>query len=224
MRIKSYIKPGISQGSFPAAGWGSSGSLSSDMGSCWATSLALVCSGKSFLVFIGLLLSEDTFFSGPGKVTKGEDSSSSSLPKGTLAAASVKARTDGSFTIVLSCLSLKLQPSGESFEPEMSSDKCAWLLGALSPPTPKSFKTPLGRRSWECKLRLGEWCNAWCECTFVAPASASASPSAPLKVGVKSSVRWKRETSLHCVRATINCKYDRKETSSQYALLLKNNQ
>lgn len=204
--MKSERKPDVSQGSFPGAGWGSSVPLSSDVGSWLAASLESVCSGKSFSVFSGLLLlllSEDRSLSGPVKVAKGEDSCSSSLPKGALAAASVKARTDGSFAIVLSCLSLKLQPSGESFEPQMSSDKCAWLLGPLSPLTPKSFKRPLGRCSWECKLLLGEWCNAWCECTFVAPASASP------KVCVKLSVGRECETSSWRPAATLTCKHDR---------------
>lgn len=183
------------------------------MGGWGGTSPEPVHSAREFLAFMGLLLLGDRSFSGPVKVTKGDgpcSSSSSSLPKGTSPAAAVEARTDGSFAIVLSCLSLKLQPSGGSFEPEMSSDKCARLLAASSPPTLKSFKRPLGRRSRECTLRLGEWCNARSECTLVVPASASdpLEVRRPIKIDaggcVKSLAGWEREQSWlrPCITST----------------------
>lgn len=198
--MKGCCKPGASHTSFPEVVWGikwlKALSPSSLAGGWWTTSLVSVSSARKLL-----LLLRDRFFTCPVKVTKGEGSCASSLAKGTLSAMSVEARTCGSFTIILSCLSLKLRLSGELPEPEMSTDKCAWLLVMFSPLTLKSFKRPLGRLPWECTLRLDEWCNARCECTLVVPASASD----PLEVwrpvntiagsSVKSFGRWEQEKS-----------------------------
>lgn len=215
---KKHFKPGLSWGSFPKVvsgiKWLRLLPASPIMGVWRATSRESLCSAGEFLSLIGLplLRQGDGFLTRPVKVTRGGGSCSSSLPKGTLPATPGKAWTDGSAANVLSCLSLKLQPSGESFEPEMSSDKCAPLLAASSPPTLKSFKRPLGRRSCEWMLRLGERCNAWCECTLVVRVSALDPLEVwrPIKIEnggcVKSSAGWERVLFWCRLRADCTCR------------------